>query len=172
MSLNSSNYSERILTEQINPNYIDLDTLSTLDIVRLFSKEDLMPQKAVKKSIPEIVKAIEQITLRLRSEGRLFYIGAGTSGRLGVLDAAECPPTFCTSPDMVQGILAGGDKAIRKSSENLEDSYTLAIKELEKKNFSYKDVLIGISASGSTPYVLSALNYSNEKKALSISILL
>ncbi len=159
-----------MLTEKINPKSQDLDNLSTLDIVKLFSEEDLEPQKAVKKAIPEIVLAIDQITLKLQSNGRLFYIGTGTSGRLGVLDAAECPPTFCTSPDMVQGLLAGGDQAIRKSSENLEDSYTLALKDLKKKDFSNRDVLIGISASGSTPYVLSALNYSKQKKALAISI--
>ena len=170
MTLDSHLFSNRILTEQINPKSLDLDSLSTFDIVKLFSEEDLEPQKAVQKAIPDIVKAIDQITLRLRLEGRLFYIGTGTSGRLGILDAAECPPTFCTSPDMIQGILAGGDQAIKKSSENLEDSYTLAIKDLEIKNFSNKDVLIGISASGCTPYVLSALNYSNKKKALSISI--
>lgn len=170
MNLNSNEFVNRVLTEQINPNSLELDNLSTLDIVRIFSKEDLEPQKAVQKAIPEIVKAIDSITLRLRSEGRLFYIGTGTSGRLGVLDAAECPPTFCTSPDMVQGILAGGDKAIKRSSESLEDSYTLAIKDLVKQNFCKQDVLIGISASGTTPYVLSALNYSKTKKALSIFI--
>lgn len=165
------NYNEfQILTEQINLNSLDLDSKSTIEIVNIFSEEDKEPQKAVKDAIPEIVKAIDAITLKLKSSGRLFYIGSGTSGRLGVLDAAECPPTFCSSPEMVQGIIAGGVSSLTRSSESLEDITELAITNLKEKNFSSNDVLIGISASGRTPYVMSALKYSKNIKALSILI--
>ncbi len=160
----------RILTEQINPSSIDLDTKSTIDIVKLFSEADKEPQKAVENAIPDIVKAIDEITERLKLKGRLFYIGTGTSGRLGVLDASECPPTFCTNPDFVQGIIAGGSSSLTESSESLEDIPELAITELKEKQFSSCDVLIGISACGRTPYVLSALNYSKRLNALTISI--
>tara|TARA_B100000700_G_C14918095_1_gene795710 strand:- start:32 stop:967 length:936 start_codon:yes stop_codon:yes gene_type:complete len=161
---------DSILTEKINVNSLELDSKSTLEIVELFSEEDKEPQKAVKSAIPEIIKAIDQITLKLKSNGRLFYLGTGTSGRLGVLDASECPPTFCTSPEFVQGVIAGGDISLKKSSENLEDLVDLSINDLKKKKFSSNDVLVGITASGRTPYVLSALNYSKSLKALSISI--
>ena len=159
-----------ILTEQINLTSLGLDTKSTFEIVTLFSEADKEPQKAVNKAIPEIVKAIDEITLKLKSKGRLFYIGSGTSGRLGVLDASECPPTFCSSPDMVQGIIAGGEASLTKSSESLEDISELSITNLIDKNFTKDDVLIGITASGRTPYVISALNYSKSIKALTISI--
>ena len=166
--LKNNNY--RILTEQINLSSLDLDTKSTYEIVKLFSEADKEPQKAVEKAIPDIVKAIDAITLRLKSKGRLFYIGTGTSGRLGVLDASECPPTFCTDPDFIQGLIAGGEPSLTRSSESLEDLSKPAIIDLKEKKFSYKDVLIGITASGRTPYVLAALNYSKSINALSISI--
>ena len=159
-----------ILTEQINLSSIDLDIKSTIDIVNIFSEADKEPQKAVNKAIPEIVNAIDEITLRLKSNGRLFYLGTGTSGRLGVLDASECPPTFCSSSDMVQGIIAGGESSLIKSSESLEDRRELAISTLKDKKFSCNDVLIGITASGKTPYVISALNYSKSINALTIAI--
>ena len=166
----SEDNSYRILTEQINLSSVDLDTKSTSEIVKLFSEADKEPQKAVEKSIPEIIKAIDEITLRLRSNGRLFYIGTGTSGRLGVLDASECPPTFCTNPDLVQGLIAGGESSLTRSSESLEDLSEPAINDLKDKKFSKKDVLIGITASGRTPYVIAALNYSKSIDALSIFI--
>tara|TARA_B100000579_G_scaffold144433_1_gene117214 strand:+ start:505 stop:1431 length:927 start_codon:yes stop_codon:yes gene_type:complete len=159
-----------ILTEQINLNSVDLDTKSTIDIVNLFSEADKEPQKAVNQAIPELVKAIDEITLKLKSNGRLFYIGSGTSGRLGILDASECPPTFCCSQEMVQGIIAGGEPSLTKSSESLEDFSELAISDLKDKKFTNNDVLIGISASGRTPYVISALDYSKSINALTISI--
>ncbi len=159
-----------ILTEQINLNSIDLDSKSTEEIVNLFSEADKEPQKAVKQAIPEIIKAIDEITLRLKSNGRLFYIGSGTSGRLGVLDASECPPTFCTPPDLVQGIIAGGEVSLIKSSESLEDNPDLAITDLKDRKFSNNDVLIGITACGRTPYVKSALDFSKSLNALTISI--
>ena len=167
---NSSDNNSTILTEQINLSSLDLDTKSTIDIVNIISEADIEPQKAVSKAIPELVKAIDKITLKLKSNGRLFYIGSGTSGRLGVLDASECPPTFCTSSEMVQGIIAGGEPSLTRSSESLEDSTELAICNLKDKDFSVNDVLIGISASGRTPYVTSALNYSKNINALTISI--
>ena len=166
--LKVNNY--RILTERTNLTSIDLDTKSTYEIVKLFSEADKEPQKAVEKAIPEIVKAIDEITLRLKSNGRLFYIGTGTSGRIGVLDASELPPTFCTNPDLVQGIIAGGVPSLRRSPESLEDLYEIAISDLKDRNFSNRDVLIGITASGRTPYVFAALNYSKSINALTISI--
>ena len=171
---NFDNYSgddkSEILTEQINLTSLDLDTKSTFEIVNIFSEADKEPQKAVNHAIPEIVKAIDEISIRLKSNGRLFYIGTGTSGRLGVLDASECPPTFCTNPDFIQGLIAGGEPSLTKSSESLEDLSYPAIIDLKDKKFSNRDVLIGITASGRTPYVVSALNYSKSIKALSISI--
>ncbi len=167
-NLKDKNY--RILTEQINSTSIDIDTKSTYEIVKLFSEADKEPQKAVENAIPEIIIAIDKITERLKLNGRLFYIGTGTSGRLGVLDASECPPTFCTNPDLVQGIIAGGITSLTKSSESLEDLSELAITDLKNRNFSCRDILIGITASGRTPYVFGALNYSKSINALTISI--
>ena len=166
--LKDNNY--RILTERTNLTSIDLDTKSTYEIVKLFSEADKEPQKAVEKAIPEIVKAIDEITVRLKSNGRLFYIGTGTSGRIGVLDASELPPTFCTNPDLVQGIIAGGVPSLTRSSESLEDLSEIAISDLKDRNFSNRDVLVGITASGRTPYVFAALNYSKSINALTISI--
>ena len=166
----SKNIIHRILTEQINLTSNELDTKSTKEIVNIFSEADKEPQKAVESVIPELINAIDEITARLKSKGRLFYIGTGTSGRLGVLDASECPPTFCTNPDLVQGIIAGGIPSLTRSSEHLEDVSEIAIADLKDRNFSYRDVLIGITASGRTPYVIAALNYSKSISALSISI--
>ena len=166
--LKDNNY--RILTERTNLTSIDLDTKSTYEIVKLFSEADKEPQKAVEKAIPEIVKAIDEITVRLKSNGSLFYIGTGTSGRIGVLDASELPPTLCTNPDLVQGIIAGGIPSLTRSSESLEDLPEIAISDLKDRNFSNRDVLIAITASGRTPYVFGALNYSKSINALTISI--
>ncbi len=161
---------DNILTEQNNPKSVDLDTLSTLEIVKLFSEEDKIPQKAISRAIPSIVNAIDCISARINKGGRLFYLGTGTSGRLGVLDASELPPTFCVSPQLVQGIIAGGNNSLRESSEGLEDSSSLAIRDLKDRSFTKDDCLVGISAGGTTPYVLSGLNFSKEIKALTISI--
>ena len=172
--INLNNYSKnnnyRILTEQSNLTSNELDIKTTNEIVNIFNEADKEPQKAVENAIPDIVYAIDEITIRLKSNGRLFYIGTGTSGRLGVLDASECPPTFCTNPDLVQGIIAGGITSLTRSSESLEDISEIAITDLKDRNFSNKDVLIGITASGRTPYVRRALNYSKSIKALTISI--
>ncbi len=159
-----------LITEKSNIKSKDIDSLPTIDLVKLFSKEDLEPQKAVSKVIPELAECIDKIALTLRNGGRLFYLGAGTSGRLGVLDASECPPTFCTPPDLVQGIIAGGNSSLVKSSEGLEDDQYLSVEDLKNRSFSAKDCLVGITAGGTTPYVLSALQYSKTLGALSISI--
>ncbi len=159
-----------LITEQNNTNSKILDTLTTKEIIEIFSKEDLLPQLAVSRSIPEIVRAIDAIYLRLKEGGKLFYLGTGTSGRLGVIDAAELPPTFCTQPHLVQGIIAGGNEALVKSSEDLEDNYYQSVDDLKDRKFSKKDCLIAITAGGTTPYVLSALDYSNKIEALSVAI--
>ena len=166
----SKNIIHRILTEQVNVTSNELDTKSTKEIVNIFSEADKEPQKAVERVIPEFINSIDEFTARLKSNGRLFYICTGTSGRLGVLDASECPPTFCTNPDLVQGIIAGGIPSLTRSSEHLEDVSEIAIADLKDINFSYRDVLIGIKASGRTPYVFGALNYSKSISTLTISI--
>ncbi len=159
-----------LLTEKSNNRSNKLDLLNTTDLVQLFSNEDLEPQKAVEAAIPQIIEAIESIFSKLKDGGRLFYLGAGTSGRLGVLDASECPPTFCTPPELVQGIIAGGYKALTTSSEGLEDQGVLAINDLEQRGFNSKDCLLGITAGGTTQYVLEGLSYANKIGALSISL--
>ncbi len=167
----SNNYDRgNLLTEKNNSNSEELDILNTNDLVKLFTQEDLKPQKAIFNSQLEITRAVDEITLRLDRGGKLFYIGAGTSGRLGVLDASECPPTFCTNPELVQGIIAGGYESLYKSSESIEDNNLISIHDLKNRNFSSNDCLIGITAGGTTPYVLSALKYSQSIGSLSIAI--
>ncbi len=168
---NSNNIDRRdIITEQSNPISKEIDNLNTKELVDIFVEEDKKPQQAVAKASNEIAICIDRISDRLRNNGRLFYIGAGTSGRLAVLDAAECPPTFCTKPDLIQAVLAGGINAMTNSSENIEDDRTLSVTELKSRHFSSKDCLIGITAGGTTPFVLSALDYSMQISALSIAI--
>lgn len=168
---NQNKYPEgELLTEKSNIKSRDLDLMSTHDLVNIFSKEDLEPQRAVAKCLPEITQAIDSIVVKLQSGGRLFYIGAGTSGRLGVLDAAECPPTFCTPPDLVQGLIAGGDSSLKNSSEALEDLGYLSVNDLKYSKFSSNDCLVGITAGGTTVYVNSALIYARKLGALTISI--
>ena len=159
-----------LLTEQANPLSSDLDALSTEALVDVFCQEDRRPQEAVAAAAPALAAAIDAIAERLRSGGRLFYIGAGTSGRLGVLDAAECPPTFCSDPELVQGVLAGGAPALLRSSEGLEDSAAGGRADLEQRGFSSADALVGIAAGGTTPYVHGALNYACELDALAIAM--
>ena len=166
----STNSRAALLTEKSNSKSQFLDQLSTPELVEVFSNEDIEPQRAVSEAIPEITKAINLIVPRIKEGGRLFYLGTGTSGRLGVLDAAECPPTFCSSPELIQGIIAGGDSALKKSSEALEDQESLSIEDLDSRDFSKKDVLIGITAGGTTPYVISALSYAVKIEALSIAV--
>ncbi|MEQ3665762.1 MULTISPECIES: N-acetylmuramic acid 6-phosphate etherase [unclassified Olleya] len=147
-------------TEQ-DSNYNNLDKMSINNLLTNINIEDQTVPTAVKKAIPQIQALVEQIVIKMEKGGRLFYIGAGTSGRLGVVDASECPPTFGVSYDVVIGIIAGGDKAIREAVEFAEDSTTQGWKDLTKYNVTDKDVVIGIAASGTTPYVISALNTCN-----------
>ncbi len=159
-----------LLTELPNPLSNELDQLKTNQLVNLFNQEDKKPQQSVADATNEISNAIDQIVFKIRRGGKLFYIGAGTSGRLGVLDAAECPPTFCTPPDLVQGVIAGGDEALISSAEGIEDDFKLGREDLQKRNFSENDCLIGIMAGGTTPYVHGALTYAQHISALTVSI--
>lgn len=148
-------------TEQ-DSNYTDLDKMSVAELLSGINKEDQSVPLAVEKVIPAIEKLVNVIVDKISLGGRLFYIGAGTSGRLGILDASECPPTYGVPFDMVVGIIAGGDKAIRKAVENAEDNAEQAWKDLQEFNITNKDVLIGIAASGTTPYVIGGLKMANE----------
>ena len=148
-------------TEQ-DSNYNDLENMSVSELLHGINKEDNIVPHAVKKAIPAIEAAVTMIVEKMKKGGRLFYIGAGTSGRLGVVDASECPPTYGVPFDMVVGIIAGGDQAIRKSVEHAEDDREQAWKDLSEYAISEKDVLVGIAASGSTPYVVGGLKKANE----------
>lgn len=159
-----------LLTEQVNPASAELDALSTEDLVQVFVAEDRKPQEAVAAASAALAQAIDAIAERLQAGGRLFYLGAGTSGRLGVLDAAECPPTFCSPPDLVQGVLAGGAPALLRSSEGLEDLSEAGRADLEARGFSAKDALVGIAAGGTTPYVHGGLTYASSIGALAIAL--
>jgi N-acetylmuramic acid 6-phosphate etherase len=159
-----------LLTEQANPLSETLDQLATAELVELFCHNDLDPQRAVAAAAPQLSQAVDAIAARLSSGGRLFYLGAGTSGRLGVLDAAECPPTFCTPPDLVQGVLAGGAPALLRSSEGLEDRFDGGRDDLVARQFGPADCLVGIAAGGTTPYVLGALAHAQQIGALAIAM--
>ena len=159
-----------LLTEQPNPRSSDLDQLQTDDLVGLFIEEDRRPQQAVAGASRELAAAVDAIASRLRRGGRLYYLGAGTSGRLGVLDAAECPPTFCSDPEMVQGVLAGGAPALLRSSEGLEDLETAGRDDLDALGFCAEDCLVGIAAGGTTPYVRGGLAYAKAIGALAIAM--
>jgi N-acetylmuramic acid 6-phosphate etherase len=159
-----------LLTEQPHPLSTELDRLSSRELVDLFCANDLRPQEAVAAAAPSLAEAIEAIAGRLRRGGRLFYLGAGTSGRLGVLDAAECPPTFCSPPELVQGVLAGGAAALLRSSEGLEDLEQAARTDLTERGFHGLDCLVGIAAGGTTPYVHGGLRLARELGALAIAM--
>ena len=159
-----------LITEQRNPNSINVDSLSALEIVQLMNEEDKQVPLAIEKCLPQIAQAVERIVAAFQQGGRLVYIGAGTSGRLGVLDASECPPTFGVSPEMVKGIIAGGERALRHPIEGAEDSKTQAVVDLQTIQFSSKDVLVGIAASGRTPYVIGALEYAKSLGSVTVSI--
>lgn len=157
-------------TEQRNPRSMNLDTLSVPEMTKLMNEEDATVTKAIRQSMNQINDLIAVVIKQMEKGGRLFYIGAGTSGRLGILDAAECVPTFGTSPEWVQGIIAGGEKAVLEAVEGAEDSEALAVKDLKDKNLNEKDEVIGIAASGRTPYVKGALKYAKEVGAQTGSI--
>jgi len=159
-----------LLTEQANPASEGLDQLPTADLVQLFCENDLEPQRAVAGAAPALTAAVDAIAARLAKGGRLFYLGAGTSGRLGVLDAAECPPTFCSPPELVQGVLAGGAAALLRSSEGLEDLFDAGPADLKERGFGPADALVGIAAGGTTPYVLGGLSHAVAIGALAIAM--
>jgi len=159
-----------LLTEQINPHSQNLDSLSTLEIVDLFNQEDNKTIEAIANARIPLAKTIEATASALKRGGKLFYVGAGTSGRLGVLDAAECPPTFCTPPELVQGILAGGKDALVKSSEALEDRPEDGAKAIADSKVTELDVVVGITAGGTTPYVHGALKEAKNRGATTVAM--
>jgi len=157
-------------TEARNPHSMKIDELSTMEMLCVINDEDATLAAVVRKSLPMIARAIDQITARFAQGGRLFYVGAGTSGRLGVLDASECPPTFSVAPGLFVGLIAGGDSALRKSSESSEDSPNAGAVDLADWNLKPEDTVIGIAASGRTPYVLGALASAIECGALTVAL--
>ena len=159
-----------LLTEQANPASAQIDKLSTADMLRVINSEDAGITQAVAAEIPNIARAVDAISAAFQAGGRLFYIGAGTSGRLGVLDAAECPPTFNVPPDLVQGIIAGGEAALSRATETTEDDPAIGVRDLTARGFTPKDVLCGIAASGRTPYVLGAIAEANRLNAITVGI--
>ncbi len=167
-----SNSQERghLLTEQANPQSQNLDQLDSIELVELFNQEDAKAVAAVAAVKVELAKAIDLTAESLRHGGRLFYIGAGTSGRLGVLDAAECPPTFCTPPELVQGIIAGGAGALVRSSEDLEDRADDGEAAIRERQVTQLDVVVGITAGGTTPYVQGAISAARQRGAKTIFI--
>lgn len=157
-------------TETRNPDTMDLDMMTPLELVTAMNREDAKVHAAISPLLPRIALTVEWAVLALKSGGRLFYMGAGTSGRLGVLDAAECPPTFGVSPDLVVGLIAGGEKAFLKAVEGAEDSRELGRADLVAHELSPIDVVIGVAASGRTPYVLGGLSYAKEVGCRTVAI--
>ena len=161
---------KKLTTESRNENTVDIDRVSTLEMAKIINNEDKKVAEAVEKELPRIAEAIDSIVERMYKGGRLIYIGAGTSGRLGILDASECPPTYGTPEELVIGIIAGGSEAIFRAKEGAEDSKELAVKDLKDKNITENDTVVGLAASGRTPYVIGGLEYANEVGALTISV--
>jgi N-acetylmuramic acid 6-phosphate etherase len=161
---------DQLLTERVNPASRDIDARSTPEILQIINQEDQKIAGAVAAEIPRIAAAVDAVGAAIRNGGRLFYIGAGTSGRLGVLDAAECPPTFHVSRDLVQGIIAGGEAALARATEATEDNPAEGKRDLMARGFTARDALVGIAASGRTPYVIGAVAAARELGALTIGI--
>lgn len=161
---------QKIATEQRNPNTMNIDTLSTLDMVKLINQEDHRVADAVGEVTDKIAQAVDVIAEKLAAGGRLIYCGAGTSGRLGILDAVECPPTYSTDPETVQALMAGGYGAIFKAVEGAEDSKELGVQDMQNIHFGPKDVLVGIAASGRTPYVRGCMEYAKQLGAPTIAV--
>ncbi|AIF44216.1 N-acetylmuramic acid 6-phosphate etherase [Virgibacillus sp. SK37] len=159
-----------LTTERRNLNSLQLDQMTSLEILKLMNEEDKKVPLAIEAILPQVDLAVNKVFHALSHGGRLFYVGAGTSGRLGVMDASECPPTFMTSPDLVQTVMAGGQQAFFKAIEGSEDEEKQAVIDLEAKKFSKKDVMIGITASGRTPYPIGAVKYAKELGAYTISL--
>ncbi len=159
-----------IISEGQNPDTLDIDLLDTPALLEKINREDQKVALAVKAILPQITEAVDTIVAAMKKGGRLLYIGAGTSGRLGVLDAVECPPTFSVPAELVQGILAGGEGAMFKAVEGAEDSETLAIEDLKKAGLNSNDVLVGIAASGRTPYAVSAVKYAGQMGCKTVAL--
>ncbi|MDV5052553.1 N-acetylmuramic acid 6-phosphate etherase [Vibrio sp. T13N] len=159
-----------LVSEGRNPETMDIDLLPSFDIVQRLNQQDKLVPIAVEKVLPEIAQAVDKITEAFKVRGRLFYIGAGTSGRLGVLDASECPPTFGTDPEMVVGIIAGGKEAMFRAKEGAEDDPALGEQDLKENALTQRDVVVGIAASGRTPYVIGGLEYANELGATTVAL--
>lgn len=155
----------KIDTERRNPNTMNIDTLSSLDIVKKINAEDKHVPEAVEQALPVIADVVDRIVEAFRNGGRLIYVGAGTSGRLGVLDASECPPTYGTPAEQVIGVIAGGEKALQYALEGAEDNVEMAVEDMKKINVNPKDVVVGIAASGRTPYTLAAMKYAKSAGA-------
>ncbi|HWL22265.1 MAG TPA: N-acetylmuramic acid 6-phosphate etherase [Ureibacillus sp.] len=160
----------QLITEEINKDTQYIHQMSTEEIVKIINEEDKKVANAVQDVLPRITEAVDIVVHALQNGGHLYYIGAGTSGRLGVLDAAECPPTYNTPPELVRGIIAGGEKALLNAVEGIEDDVEQAVLDLKKEHLSSKDVVIGIAASGRTPYVSSGLKYARSLGAKTVSI--
>ena len=160
----------QLTTEKRNPNTMHLDQMSVGQVLELMNKEDQQVPEVIAEALGQIEAAVETIIQSLKAGGRLIYFGAGTSGRLGVLDAAECVPTFGVSPDLVVGLIAGGDKAMVEAVEGAEDSLTLAEEDFKKLNLNANDTVVGIAASGRTPYVIGGLQYAQSIGAKTVSI--
>ena len=161
---------DKLTTESRNESTLNIDKVSTLEMVKLINNEDKKVALAVEKELVKIAEAIDGIVSGMQKGGRLIYIGAGTSGRLGILDASECPPTYGVSEELVQGVIAGGTEAIFRAKEGAEDSKELAIEDLKSKNITENDTIVGLAASGRTPYVIGGLEYANKIGALTVSI--
>lgn len=160
---------DHLKTESRNPRTLNLDTMSTMELIRIMNEEDLKVIDTVREALPQIEKSIQLVIHALNNNGRLVYMGAGTSGRLGILDAVECVPTFSTTDEVI-GIIAGGNDAFVKAVEGAEDSEELAARDLDEINISEKDVVVAIAASGRTPYAIGALKHAKKFKAKCISI--
>ena len=161
---------DKLLTEQRNPASAAIDILPAEEVLRIVNAEDRKVADAVGREIPAIARAVDAIVEAFQRGGRLFYIGAGTSGRLGVLDASECPPTFSVPPEMVQGIIAGGPAALSCATETTEDDPAIGARDLTERGFTARDVLVGIAASGRTPYVLGAVAEARRLGAVTVGI--
>ena len=161
---------EKRITEQRNPNTYQIDELQTADVLKIINQEDKKVAAAVNKIIPKIQQVIDRIAPRMKKGGRLFYVGAGTSGRLGILDAVECKPTFSVSPERVIGILAGGEKAMFRSQEDIEDNAELGAEKIRSYEISPNDCVVGIAASGKTPFVIGAVEAARKEGAFTAAL--
>jgi len=161
---------KKMITESRNKNSMEIDKLSTLEMLEVINNEDQKVPLAIKTQLKEVAKAVDLIANAFLNDGRLIYIGAGTSGRLGILDASECPPTFGTPAGLVVGIIAGGKDAILKAVENAEDNKQMCVDDLKDINFNSKDILVGIAASGRTPYVIGGIEYAKKLEAVTVGI--